>query len=149
MEHAKKMVVVPQELIERMREGEPTPPVGRGSGGGLDAEMHRILNDKRLDDNEKWKQYQQILQRFLHASAAKRRGISIPIVHEPGEGVVGEEEEGGRRRVGPRPTRVRRPDRRARRHVSQDLQDGGPQPVEVHEPRPRHLGRARDGTSER
>lgn len=86
MEHAKKMVVVPQDFIERMREG-----TGGGGGGGvrpssLDAEMHRILGDKRLDDTEKWKQYQQVLQRFLHFSAAKRQPVGLSIISEEAEG---------------------------------------------------------------
>jgi len=72
MEHAKKMIVVPQELIARLNNGggEKTG----GSSDSLDTEMHRILNDKRLDDNDKWKQYQQVLQRHLHFSANKTRG---------------------------------------------------------------------------
>lgn len=76
MEYAKKMVVVPQELIERLQTGED----GRRSDNSLDAEMHHILNDKRIDDGEKWKQYQQVLQRFLHFSASKREPINLPVV---------------------------------------------------------------------
>jgi hypothetical protein len=94
MEHTKKMVVVPQELVERLREGTPAGSVGGGSGKtGLDAEMNRILNDKRLDDSEKWKQYQQVLHRFLHFSANRRHGITLPIVEQQKQGVKEEQEE--------------------------------------------------------
>lgn len=79
MEHVKKMVVVPQEVIARLTSNETQKRSGSDS---LDAEMHRILNDKLLNDNEKWKQYQQVLQRYLHFAATKRRDISLPIVEE-------------------------------------------------------------------
>lgn len=83
MEHAKKMVVVPQELLARL-EQRMTQPIGdsqSSSSGGLDAEMYRILNDKTVkDDNIKWKHYQQVLHRFLNVSAANRQPINLPIV---------------------------------------------------------------------
>ena len=73
MEHVKKMVVVPQELIDRLNSNNVmTQPRQQSSAGGLDTEMHRILNDKHLDDVEKWKQYQQVLRRFLHLTSQQR-----------------------------------------------------------------------------
>lgn len=84
MEHAKKMVVVPQELIERLREGSSKGSSSNKPNASLDAEMHRILSDKRLDDTEKWKQYQQVLQRFLHFSMVKRQPIGLSIIDDEG-----------------------------------------------------------------
>ena len=82
MEYAKKMIVVPPELLEQLR-----PSVGATSkipssttSGGIDEEMNRILNDNSLDDREKWKMYQQVLQRFLHFADQKREPIGVPIV---------------------------------------------------------------------
>jgi len=62
MESAKKMVMVPPELLSRLEQRPPITSDGGGSGG-LDDEMHNILNNKTLDDNTKWKLYQQVLQR--------------------------------------------------------------------------------------
>lgn len=81
MEHVKKMVVVPQELIDRLNSNNVmTQPRQQSSAGGLDTEMHRILNDKHLDDVEKWKQYQQVLRRFLHLTSQQRGPVHMPLV---------------------------------------------------------------------
>ncbi|XP_054259379.1 probable basic-leucine zipper transcription factor D [Macrosteles quadrilineatus] len=100
MEYAKKMVVVPQELIERLRNSgdnnnnnnnnnknnnndnikSSSNRFGDDRGNSIDNEMHRILTDKTLSDYEKWKQYQQVLQRFLHFASVNRQPISIPII---------------------------------------------------------------------
>lgn len=79
MEYAKKMVVVPQEFIDRLR-SDGGGSAESSTSDSLDAEMNRILNDKRLDDREKWKLYQQVLQRFLHFAAQNREPINLPIV---------------------------------------------------------------------
>src|SRR5436190_23434196 len=82
LQYAKKMVVVPQELITRL-EQHSNPSVStniKHNSSGLDAEMTRILHDKEMDDNEKWKQYQQVLQRHLHMTSTKREPINLPIV---------------------------------------------------------------------
>src|SRR5436190_17324329 len=76
--YARKMVVVPPELIARLEHNKST--VGAAENNNLDVEMTRILNDKQLGDNEKWKLYQQVLQRHLHMTAAKREPINLPIV---------------------------------------------------------------------
>src|SRR5436190_2660251 len=78
LEYAKKMVIVPPELIARLEHNNnSTQQVNSNS---LDAEMQRILSDKRLADNDKWKLYQQVLQRNFHISATKRESINLPIV---------------------------------------------------------------------
>jgi hypothetical protein len=75
------MVVVPQELIDRLRSDGGTAE--SSTSDSLDAEMNRILNDKRLDDREKWKLYQQVLQRYLHFAAQNREPINLPVVESP------------------------------------------------------------------
>ena len=76
------MVVVPQQLIERLQEVKNSSDSSQRIGGGdsLDMQMHRILNVKHLDDSEKWKQYQQVLQRFLHIAEQKRQPINVPVM---------------------------------------------------------------------
>jgi len=79
MEYAKKMVIVPPELISRLQHQSSTD-THRASNSRLDEEMHRILNDKSLGDNEKWKHYQQVLHRHLQVTAHQRTPINLPIV---------------------------------------------------------------------
>jgi len=74
-------VVVPPELIARLEHNKSAAGAAAAAeNNNLDAEMTRILNDKQLDDSEKWKLYQQVLQRHLHMTAAKREPINLPIV---------------------------------------------------------------------
>src|SRR5436190_2710908 len=67
LEYAKKMVIVPPELIARLEHNNNSTQ--QVSSSSLDAEMSRILSDKRLADNDKWKLYQQVLQRHLNINA--------------------------------------------------------------------------------
>src|SRR5436190_9077604 len=78
--YARKMVVVPPELIARLEQNKSTVGAAAVENNNLDSEMTRILNDKQLGDNEKWKLYQQVLQRHLHMTAAKREKNNLPIV---------------------------------------------------------------------
>lgn len=64
MEHCKKLVLVPHESIAKLHER----PAGRTSEdvmNDLDKEMHKILKQK-ADDSEKWKLYDQALQKYLY-----------------------------------------------------------------------------------
>lgn len=47
---------------------------------GLDAEIDNIMKNKSLDDNEKWKLYEQVLRRSLNSATINRQPISLPIV---------------------------------------------------------------------
>lgn len=82
MEKAKKMVLVSPELLEKIREHSQTSSKTSTSDtvSALDSEMLRLLNDKTLSDHEKWNQYQQVLQRFLHFKAVKRAPLQVPVV---------------------------------------------------------------------
>lgn len=80
MEHAKKMVIVPQEFIERMKNIDTNSIKTPRPSGTLDSEMLKLLNNKDLDDSEKWKQYQQVLQRYLHFASQKRKPIQLSII---------------------------------------------------------------------
>ena len=68
MEHARKMALVDPRLLETLR--SPPPPtntVGKVMQG-LDAEMTSILDQKDLNDGDKVKLYNQVLQRYNHLS---------------------------------------------------------------------------------
>lgn len=77
------MVLVPQEFIGRLQETKSATDTKQQSvadNDSLDMQMNTILNSKNLDDSEKWKQYQQVLQRFLRVAEQKRQPIELPIV---------------------------------------------------------------------
>lgn len=86
MEYARKMIVVPQELLDRLQSSSSSqenvknqPTATKRSYKSLDDEMEEILSDKKIHDSEKWKLYNQVLQRFLHKSSINRKPINIPL----------------------------------------------------------------------
>lgn len=78
MENTKKMILIEPEVVERLknRENVPIKPLSR-----LDMDMHNILNSK-IEDREKWIQYLQILQRYLHFAGEERQPLKLPILAE-------------------------------------------------------------------
>ena len=66
MNHAKRMVLVPENTLERLQQRQRilTPPVTQ-TLKNLDSEMSDILSSNQLDDEEKAKLYNQVLQRYL------------------------------------------------------------------------------------
>lgn len=85
MENAKKMIIVSADVLQRMQ-SSPSPSstsvskVSSDTVGELDREMSRLLNNKSLSDQDKWEQYQQVLQRYLHFASQKRKPIQLPVV---------------------------------------------------------------------
>ena len=68
MEHARKMALVDPRLLETLRSPPPpTDTVGKVMQG-LDAEMNSILDQNDLNDGDKVKMYNQVLQRYNHLS---------------------------------------------------------------------------------
>lgn len=103
MEYAKKMVVVPQELISRLEKAS-TPHSTHSSSreDDLSTEMKRILDNRVMSDSDKWKQYQQVLRRFLHLAATNRQPITMPIVERESDGKVVDYDEAAIRPKQPR-----------------------------------------------
>ena len=82
MEHARKMVLIPHENVERLQATLANGDCGNGDNCGsvlktgqtpanvmtrLDAEMSDILNSSTYkSEREKWAQYRAVLQRYLH-----------------------------------------------------------------------------------
>ncbi|KAL9973270.1 hypothetical protein ACROYT_G019700 [Oculina patagonica] len=66
MNHAKRMVLVPENTLDRLQQRQSilTPPVTQ-TLKNLDGEMNEILSSKELDDEQKAKLYNQVLQRYL------------------------------------------------------------------------------------
>lgn len=93
MERAKKMVLIPADGLKRFqrRMGEvadasQAPTAAHGTPASkLDHEMSSILNQETKDDAEKWKLYQQTLQRYLYFANEERKPLQITI-HEEDRG---------------------------------------------------------------
>ena len=66
MSPTKRMVLVPENTLERLQQRQQilTPPVTQ-TLKNLDSEMTNTLSSTQLDDEEKAKLYNQVLQRYL------------------------------------------------------------------------------------
>ena len=66
MNHSKRRVLVPENTLERLQQRQQilTPPVTQ-TLRNLDSEMTDILSSKELDDKQKARLYNQVLQRYL------------------------------------------------------------------------------------
>lgn len=76
MEHTKKMFLIEPETIEKLKR----PITYNNPMTSLDQDMENILKSK-VNDEEKWKLYQQTLQRYLHFIKQGRQPIPIGIPH--------------------------------------------------------------------
>ena len=77
MNHVKKMILVPHESVARLN--DPTPSTSHTQMSALDTEMNYILRKQYADDSEKWKKYNEALQRFLYFSKESHKPVSIEI----------------------------------------------------------------------
>jgi hypothetical protein len=78
MKHAMKMVLVPHESVARLQE-KPTVPTPQSQMNSLDSEMAVVMRKKYTDDSEKWKRYNDVLQRYLHFAGENRKPIRIEL----------------------------------------------------------------------
>lgn len=75
LEHVKKLVLIPHESYSRLQD----KPIGRTTGelaSGLDNDISKILSQK-AEDSEKWRQYQQTLQRYLYFVKEQKKPLEI------------------------------------------------------------------------
>lgn len=90
MENAKKMIIVSQEALQRVNQQQGNQTTRHNDTvSELDREMLRLLNDKTLSDTEKWNQYQQVLQRYLHFASQNRKPLNLPVLdlNESGQSI--------------------------------------------------------------
>lgn len=77
MEHVKKMILVPSETIARLQEKNVAPtPTDKISQ--LDHEMEKVLQENG-NEEEKWKRYEQLLQRCMHFVNEQRKPFRITL----------------------------------------------------------------------
>jgi len=73
MQNATKMMLVPQEMLQRLQNRSLT---------GLDKAMEEILFNPDLGEREKWKLYQQSLQQHLHRVEESDKPLKITLQEE-------------------------------------------------------------------
>lgn len=103
MEYTKKMVLVPEDSLNRyqttsddsrkdMIGGNAISPTVQTPGdpvSRLDVEMHRILNSKSpKDQRERWKQFQEMLRKFLFYNNAVSEENDIEASPEEGSPIL-------------------------------------------------------------
>ena len=81
MQHAKKMALVPQELLDtvQLQQNQMINPVTKMLSS-LDKEMQQVLDRTDIPDDEKAKLYQQTLQQYRAYSDKKKEPVKISIV---------------------------------------------------------------------
>lgn len=81
MTHAKQKILIPYESMARLK--DPTPSTSYTQMGALDTEMNTILQTEYAHDSEKWKRYNEVLQRYLYFTSEARKPIPIEIKSVP------------------------------------------------------------------
>ena len=72
------MILVPHESVARLN--NPSPSTSHTQMNALDEEMGTILqNNSFTHDSEKWKKYNEVLQRYLYFANEARKPISLEI----------------------------------------------------------------------
>ena len=84
MEHAKKMAIVPTEVLDALRQNQSKSqtmvPASTKNLLSLDREMKQILERDDLDEYQKATRYQQSLQQFLTFHKQKQKPLAVNIV---------------------------------------------------------------------
>lgn len=75
--HVKKMILVPAESVSRLHDSTPSDSQKKMSD--LDSEMSHILQKQYAEDSEKWKLYNEALQRYLHFAEEKRKPVTLEL----------------------------------------------------------------------
>lgn len=75
MEYTKKMMLVPQEFFNKLKNQKEEL---QNVTGDLESEMKAVLyNNDTMDERVKWAQYQQLLQRYLHFKENERKPLQV------------------------------------------------------------------------
>lgn len=85
MNHAKKMVLVPEHTLERLqqRQNVNTNPL-TARLNGLDHDISDVLKNNKLSDDEKVRQYSQTLQNYLsYYNQRKDQPVNVKIQQPP------------------------------------------------------------------
>lgn len=83
MEHAKKMILVPHDLLLKLNQQKQNQS---GLTNDLDTEMTTLLDNEDLGEKEKWVRYQQMLQRYLKVKEQERQPLKVTMEEESKHG---------------------------------------------------------------
>jgi hypothetical protein len=86
MIHGTRMILVPQELARALNGDLPKAPAPVGSYSAMDEEMSNILKSKNIDDLTKWKQYNNVLQRYMAKVERTKNALTINIDDDDDDG---------------------------------------------------------------
>ena len=78
MEHAKKMILVPSDVMERFLNKQESEHISR-----IDEEMSNLLHAKNIPDNDKWDMYRAALLKYLGHTERQKKPSYLPIVDTP------------------------------------------------------------------
>jgi hypothetical protein len=78
MNHAKKMVLISPDVLQRLNNSAAAPK--NETLNALENDMNNVLHASDLEDRTKWAYYQQMLQRRQHFHDEMRKPVEIPIV---------------------------------------------------------------------
>jgi hypothetical protein len=76
MNFAKKMLLISPDALDRLK----STGAEVKSHHSLENQMTEVLANKNIDDNEKWRHFEQMLQSFVKTAAKAREPIHIPII---------------------------------------------------------------------
>jgi hypothetical protein len=76
MMHAKKMMLINPENVEKLKTLTQNESAGLNA---LDMEMHKVLKRKDISDQDKWRLYEQILQKFVMSAQQLKQPIRISL----------------------------------------------------------------------
>lgn len=78
MNHAKKMVLISPEALQRFN-----TPIRDDTINVLDSDMTDVLYSPKIEDREKWAHYQRMLQKRQHFLDQLRQPTQLPIIETP------------------------------------------------------------------
>ena len=81
MEHAKKLILVSPDLLNRVTTTRPTPPENKKLHD-LEEQLSIILNDTYTDDVTKMKRYSDLMQRYMVYDKKAREPPTVRVLPE-------------------------------------------------------------------
>jgi wyosine [tRNA(Phe)-imidazoG37] synthetase (radical SAM superfamily) len=83
MNFAKKMLLVPPETLERLKQAS----VLSQTIDSLNDEMQSVLN-KPINDNDKWREYEQLLQRYKTGVSNSKGPMALTLLTDHNDELI-------------------------------------------------------------
>jgi hypothetical protein len=82
MEHAKKMLLVSPDVLQKIGASDHTHNVPKPSASSIDNELKKLLADDTITVDEKWAKVQQGMLRYLRQVDKDREPLKISLVED-------------------------------------------------------------------